>query len=82
MTFSSGADRRDENIGAAELQIDALLALLHGPLDLGAEHFFEPLRHAFGIGRAQVNVVPVILAFMAMTFLPVVRRHVRHAPKE
>src|SRR5581483_3002903 len=50
--------RRDEDVGAAELQIDARLALLHGADDLGAEHFLEPLRHRLRIGRAQVNVIP------------------------
>src|SRR6185312_1962035 len=50
--------RRNEDAGAAELEVDARLALLHGADHFGAEHFFEPLRYALRIGGAQVNVVP------------------------
>ena len=35
-------DRRNKNIGAAKLEIDARLALLHAANDLGAEHRLEP----------------------------------------
>jgi hypothetical protein len=44
--------RRNENVAAAELQIDALLTLLHTADNLGAEHFLKPLRHRFRIGGA------------------------------
>src|SRR5579862_2579526 len=54
----TGFDRGDEDVGAAELEIDARLALLHGADHLGAELLLEPLRHRLGIGGAQVDVVP------------------------
>src|SRR5580700_8849113 len=54
----TGRDRRDKNLGAAEMQIDARLALLHAAQHLGAEHFLEPLRHRLGIGGAQMNMIP------------------------
>ena len=40
----SGLDLGDEDLGAAELQIDARLALRHRPNHLGAEHALEPAR--------------------------------------
>src|SRR5215831_2783671 len=57
----AGRHRRDENVGAAELQVDARLALLHGPDHLGAEHALVPLGRRFGVGGAQMDVVPSVL---------------------
>src|SRR5580698_2704660 len=54
----AGFDRGDEDIGAAEFEIDACLTLLHGADHLGAELLLEPLRHRLGIGGAQVDVIP------------------------
>src|SRR5262245_7987344 len=55
-----GRDRRDEDVGAAELEVDARLALLHAADDLGAEHALEPLRGRLRIRAAQVDVIPGI----------------------
>ena len=57
----AGRDWRDEDVGAAELEVDARLALLHGADHLGAEHAFIPLGGRFGIGGAQMDVVPGVL---------------------
>src|SRR5262249_45163222 len=46
------------DVGAAELEIDARLALLHAADDLGAKGALEPLRGRLRIRAAQVNVVP------------------------
>src|SRR5215467_3712188 len=54
----AGLDRRDEDVGAAELEIDARLALLHAADDLGAEHALEPLRGCLWVRAAQVDVIP------------------------
>src|SRR5262249_1007656 len=48
---------RDENIGAAELEVDARLALLHRAQHFGAEHALVPLRRLLRIGAAQMHVV-------------------------
>src|SRR3569833_321565 len=50
-------DRSDEDIAAAELHVDARLALLRRADHLGAEHALEPLGRPFRIGRTQMNVV-------------------------
>src|ERR1700722_10057881 len=65
----AGFDRRDEDVGAAEFEIDARLALLHGADHLGAEFLLEPLRHAIRIGGAQMNVVPRILRHWRFSLL-------------
>src|SRR5262249_23656407 len=57
----AGRDRRDEDVGAAELEVDARLALLHGADHLGAEHAFIPLGGRFGIGGSQMDVIPGVL---------------------
>src|SRR6516162_4945707 len=54
----AGSDWGDEDIGAAEFEIDARLTFLHGADHLRAKHGFEPLRHALRIGGAQMNMVP------------------------
>src|SRR6185437_12177903 len=54
----AGLDLRGEDIGSAELDVDARLAGLHGAHDLRAEHALEPMRGGFRIGRAQMNVIP------------------------
>src|SRR4051795_714647 len=54
----AGRDRRDEDVGAAELEVDARLALLHAADDLGAEHALEPVRGRLRVRAAQVNVIP------------------------
>src|SRR4051794_16158619 len=54
----AGCDRRDEDVGAAELEVDARLALLHAADDLSAEHALEPLRGRLRIRAAQVDVIP------------------------
>src|SRR5690349_2160468 len=43
------ADRRDEDLRPAELDVDTRLALLHRTDELRAEHPLEPLRRRFGI---------------------------------
>src|SRR5262249_18021826 len=53
-------DRRDEDVGAAKLEIDARLALLHAADDLGAEHALEPLRGRLRVRAAQVDVIPSV----------------------
>ncbi len=54
----AGLHRCDEDVGAAELQVDARRPLLHGADHLGAEHAFVPLRGPLRIGGAQVDMVP------------------------
>src|SRR5262245_66469657 len=54
----AGLDRRDEDVGTAELEVDARLALLHAADDLGAEHALEPLRGRLRVRAAQVDVIP------------------------
>src|SRR5262249_1015318 len=51
-------DLGGEDHGAAELDVDARLALLRRTDDFCPEHPLEPLRHPFRIGCAQVNVIP------------------------
>src|ERR1700675_3815422 len=58
----AGFDRGDEDVGAAEFQVDARLALLHGADHLGAELLLEPLRHRLGIGGAEVDVIPGVFS--------------------
>jgi len=53
----AGLDLGDEDLAAAELQIDARLALLRRAEHFGAEHALEPLGGAFRIGRPQMDVV-------------------------
>ncbi len=50
----SRGHRRDEDVGAAELDVDAAGAAD----DHAAEHVFEPGRGRLGIGTAQVDVIP------------------------
>ena len=54
----AGCDRRDEDVGATELEVDARLALLHAADDLGAENALEPLRGRLRVRAAQVDVIP------------------------
>ena len=54
----AGLDRGDEDVGAADLQVDARRALLHGADHFGAQHLLEPLRGRLRIGAAQMDVVP------------------------
>jgi catechol 2,3-dioxygenase-like lactoylglutathione lyase family enzyme len=54
----AGRDRRDEDIGPAELEVDARLALLHGADHLGTELAFVPLGGRFRIGGSQMDVIP------------------------
>src|SRR3954453_13899825 len=56
----AGCDWRDEDVGAAELEVDARLALLHAADDLSAENALEPLRSRFRVRAAQVDVIPGI----------------------
>jgi hypothetical protein len=51
-------DRRDENVGAAQLEVNARFALLHAADHLGAEHALVPLGRRFGIGGTQMDVIP------------------------
>src|SRR5271170_4587885 len=51
-------DRHDEDIGAAEFQIDARLALHRGTDHLRAQHALEPRGGRLRIGAPQVDVVP------------------------
>src|SRR5262249_34347060 len=60
MNTLAGLDRRDEDVGAAELEVDARLTLLHAADDLSAEHTLEPLRGRLRVRAAQVDVVPCI----------------------
>jgi hypothetical protein len=53
-------DRRNEDIGATELEVNTRLALLHGADDLGAKHAFVPLGGRFGVGCAQMDMVPSV----------------------
>src|SRR5262249_27527239 len=53
-------DWSDEDVGAAKLEIDARLALLHATNDLRAQHRLESLSHGFGVGGAQMNMIPTI----------------------
>src|SRR5262249_35152197 len=53
----AGRDRRDEDVNAAQLEIDARLALLHGPDHLRAEHALVIARGRLRIGAAQVDVI-------------------------
>src|SRR5262249_43308848 len=46
----AGRHLRDEDVGAAELEVDARLALLHGADDLGAEHALIPPGGPLGVG--------------------------------
>src|SRR5262249_12561815 len=52
-----GRDRRDEDVGPAELQIDARLALLRGADHLGTEHAFVIPRGRLRVGAPQMDVV-------------------------
>src|SRR5215510_840323 len=61
-------DRGDEDVGAAELEVDARLALLHAADDLGAEDALEPLRGRLRIRAAQMDVVPGVCRHFG--FLP------------
>ena len=54
----AGRHRRDEDIGAAELDVDARGALLHGADHLAAQHALEPLGGRLGVRTAQMDVVP------------------------
>jgi hypothetical protein len=54
----AGGDLREEDVGAAELDVDARLAQLRAADHLRAEHALEPLRGRFRIGRAQMDVIP------------------------
>src|SRR4029079_4277484 len=53
--------RRDEDVGAAELHIDARLAFLHAAQDLGAEHAFEPLGGRLRVRTAYMDMIPRVL---------------------
>src|SRR5262245_22720643 len=53
--------RRDEDVGAAELEVNAGLALLHGADHLGPKHALVPLGGRLGIGGSQMDVVPSVL---------------------
>ena len=53
----AGNDRGDEDVHAAEFEVDARLALLHAADHLGAEHALIILRGSLRIRAAQVNVV-------------------------
>ena len=56
----AGGNRRNEDIGAAELEVDARLALLHGAHDLGAEHALVVLGGGFRVRAAQMDVVVAV----------------------
>src|SRR5262245_65114181 len=51
------ADIENEDVGTAELEIDARLALRHAANDLGAEHALIKRGGRFRIAAEQVNVV-------------------------
>src|SRR5262245_23548423 len=51
------ADVEDEDVGAAELQVDARLALLHGADHLGAEHALVEAGRRFRVAGEQVDMV-------------------------
>jgi hypothetical protein len=53
----AGNDRRDEDIDAPELEVDARLALLHAAEHLGAEHAFVVRRRRLRIGAAQMDMI-------------------------
>jgi hypothetical protein len=55
--FGVGQDFGNEDVGAADLEIDARFALLQRADHLGAEHAFIERGRRFRIGTAQVNVV-------------------------
>src|SRR4029079_7828085 len=57
----TGIDLGQEDHGAAEPDVHARLALLRPAGHLGAEHAFEPLRGGLRIGRAQMNLIPLIV---------------------
>src|SRR5215510_222174 len=67
-------DRGDEDVGAAELEVDARLALLHAADDLGAEYALEPLRGRLRVRAAQVDVIPGVCRHF--WFLPVSQQRV------
>src|SRR5205085_11117707 len=48
---------RDEDVGAAELEVDARLALLRGSQDLRPEHALVIARRRLRVGAAQMDVV-------------------------
>src|ERR1700687_4392402 len=76
----AGSDRSDEDIGAAELEIDTRLALLHAANHLRAEHRLKPPRHCLGIGSAQMNMVPsdIICLLCQGVFSPVTAHYEHH----
>src|SRR5262249_47953255 len=51
-------DRREEDVGAAELEIDARLALLHRADQLRTKHALEPLSGCLRVRAAQVDMIP------------------------
>src|SRR5262245_33309074 len=57
----AGIDLRQKDHGAAKLDVYAWLALLRRADHLGVEHSLEPLRGGIRIGRAQVNMIPLIV---------------------
>src|SRR5262245_7913096 len=66
-----GVDLSREDHGTAELDIHARLALLRRPDHLGTEHALEPLRGGLRIGRAQVNMIPLIVWHWSFSILAV-----------
>src|SRR4051812_25441922 len=53
----AGGHRRNEDIGTAELEVNARLVPLHGADDLGAEHLFVVAGGRLRIRAAQVDMV-------------------------
>jgi hypothetical protein len=54
-------DIEEEDVGPAELQVDARLAALVGADHLGAEHRLEIAGHAFRVQREEMDVVEGVL---------------------
>src|SRR5262245_52729824 len=57
----TGIDLGQKDLGSAEPDVHAWLALLRRADHFGAEHALEPLRGGLRIGCAQVNMIPLIV---------------------
>src|SRR4026209_2663991 len=67
----TGIDLGQEDHGAPEPDVHARLSLLRRTDHLGAKHALEPLRGGVRIGRAQMNVIPLIVWHWSFSVLAV-----------
>src|ERR1700683_1397273 len=64
-------DRHDEDVGAADLEVDARRALQGAADDLSTQDFLEPRRHRLRVRGAQMNVVPFEVGHLRLLpFIP------------